>query len=79
MPRTYLKSIEHAAFPLRVEDQEAIGRIHRLRAAGLVEAGITPSTQSDRGYELAVVHRITLKGREELDRMRRGDVLGDLG
>jgi len=42
MPRDYLKTIEHAAFPLRVEDSYAIGCIHVLRAAALLEAGVTP-------------------------------------
>ena len=73
MPRDYLQQIEHAAFPLRVEEPSAIGCIHVLRAAGMVEAAITPSREPGKDYELAIVHRITVKGRDELERMRRGE------
>jgi len=73
MPRDYLKTIEHAAFPLRVEDSYAIGCIHVLRAAALLEAGVTPSAEPGKDFEMAIVHRITAKGRDELERMRTKD------
>lgn len=72
MPREYLKKIEHAAFPLRSEDEHEIECIYILRAAGMLEAAVTPGKGPDR-FELAVVYRITLKGRHELDRLRRGE------
>lgn len=65
MSRDYLQQIEHAAFPLQVEEPSAIGCIYVLRAAGMVEAAVTPSSEPGKGYELAVVHRITVKGRDE--------------
>ena len=71
MSRDYLHKIERAAFPLRVEDQCDIGCIHVLRAAGMLEAAVTPSSEAGKDFELAIVHRITTKGRDELERMRR--------
>lgn len=78
MPRDCLKKIEHAAFPLRVEEPYDIGCIHVLRAAGMVEAAVTPSSEPGKDFELAIVHRITGKGREELERMRRSGSGSDL-
>lgn len=67
MPMDYLRSIEHAAFPLRVEDQYAIRCIDVLRAAELVEATIA-SADSPGSYAFAIVERITPLGRAELGR-----------
>ena len=70
MPRDYLQKIEHAAFPLRVEDPSEVGCVQVLRVAGLVDAAVTPSDDAGKPFELAVVVRITVKGRDELERLR---------
>jgi len=57
LPRDYLDKIEHAAFPLRVEEPYDIGCIHVLRAAGLVEAAVTPSVEPGKDYELERMRR----------------------
>lgn len=64
--------VGRAAFPLRVEAQSASECIYGLRA-GMGEAAVTPSSEPGKNYDLVIVHRITPKGRDELERMRRGE------
>lgn len=76
MPMDYLRTIEHAQFPLRVESTDDINNIAVLKAAGLVDAEINgvpgDSTVTGEG-EFAVVHGITPLGRKALADLRGGD------
>jgi hypothetical protein len=69
MPIEYLLEIEHAPFPLRVKQPDAIRSIAVLKAVGLVEADIYPPLDLRArfgDYQLAVVSGITPQGRAEL-------------
>jgi hypothetical protein len=73
MPLDYLRKIQHAELPLRVEDPKEIDCVAVLLAAGMVAAFISkPSsrTQPDPPIELAIVEGITALGRAELARRR---------
>jgi hypothetical protein len=74
MPMDYLRKIEKADFPLRVEDSNDINNVAVLKAAGLVEAELeeVPSGDPAERCEVAVVRRITPLGRAMLERLDRG-------
>jgi hypothetical protein len=70
-PMAYLNRIEHASFPMRVEEPEEINCIEALKQAGFVDASISPALNwkdSSTPRELAVVRRITPFGRAALVR-----------
>lgn len=72
MPMDYLRRIEAATFPLRVEDSTDINNVAVLKAAGLVEAELEDAPSSDpASREVAVVQRITPLGRVTLERLNR--------
>jgi len=69
----YLRSIEGASFPLRVENHDEINCIEALKQAGFVDATISPALtwkDSTEPRELAIVRRITPLGRAQLKRQR---------
>ncbi|KQW54153.1 hypothetical protein ASC92_22755 [Variovorax sp. Root411] len=74
MPMDYLRKIEKADFPLRVEDAHDINNVMVLKAAGFVEADMEemPSSDPAERCEVAVVRRITPLGRAALERLDRG-------
>lgn len=63
MPMDYLRKIEHAEFPLPVEDFNDVNNVAVLKAAGLVEAELLEAVQGDPDTCCAVVLRITPEGR----------------
>jgi hypothetical protein len=74
MPLDCLRSLEHSAFPLRVEDPNAINSIAVLMAAGFVEATLSGAPACGDAQECsnqALVLRITELGRAALERNRR--------
>ena len=68
MPMDYLKRIEKADFPLRVEAAKDINNVAVLSAAGFVEAEILKPIPNDPGAtgEVAYVFAITPLGRQKL-------------
>lgn len=75
MPMDYLRTIENAQFPLRVESTHDINNVAVLKAAGLVDAEIsgTPADSPSPGEpEVAVVSGITPLGRKALADHREG-------
>jgi hypothetical protein len=66
----YLQSIEKAAFPVHVDDQSAVRHIQALRAAGFLDASVSPADPQG-GVRFAAVHGITAVGRIALTRDRR--------
>ncbi|WP_170168213.1 hypothetical protein [Pseudorhodoferax soli] len=64
-----MKSIANAAFPLHVDDQDAVRDIQALRAAGFIEASVSAPSAED-GNRSSVVHRIAPEGRAALARER---------
>lgn len=73
MSRDYLQQIEHAAFPLQVEEPSAIGCIYVLRAAGMVEAAVTPSGEPGKVTSWLSCTGSRSRGVTKLERMRRGE------
>ncbi|KQX31956.1 hypothetical protein ASD05_27880 [Variovorax sp. Root434] len=73
MPMDYLRKIEKADFPLRVEEANDINNVVVLKAAGFVEAEMenVPSSDPAERFEVAVVRRITPLGRAALERLNR--------
>ena len=70
MPRDYLKKIEHATFPLRVDDQYEVRCVYVLQAAELVEVDVVQAATKQAG-EVVMVRRITPMGKAEIDRIKR--------
>lgn len=67
----YLRKIEDAPFPLRVDNHDEINCIEALKQAGFVEAAISPAftwKDASEPQELAIVRRITPLGRAQLRR-----------
>lgn len=69
MPRDYLKKIEHAAFPMQVEDAYEIRCLYVLQAANLVDVDIVSTRAVGWATERATVRGITPMGRAELARI----------
>jgi len=63
MPMDFLRKIEHAEFPLAVEDFNDVNNVAVLKAAGQVEADLVQAVQGDPDTCCAIVLRITLDGR----------------
>ena len=70
MPRDYLQKIEHANFPLTVEDKYEVRCVYALQALELVEADVVQAA-SDQSVEVVIVRRITPLGKAELQRVKR--------
>ena len=72
MPMDYLRKIEKAEFPLRVDSFNDINNVLVLRAAGLVDADLLtpPSEDPEQRLEAAIVVRITPVGRVALERLK---------
>lgn len=73
MPLDYLRKIQHAEFPLRVDDHKEIDCVAVLLAAGLVAASISKPVSRpalDDLAEYAIVDGITVLGRVALSRKR---------
>ena len=72
MPMDYLRKIEKAEFPLRVEAFNDINNVLVLQAAGLIEVELP--TANGEGFaqspRVAVVLRITPVGRVTLERQK---------
>lgn len=64
MSLQYLRQLEHAAFPFRVSDPDAIRHIEELLQADLVEGGLGVSAANQQ--RIAIVRRITPLGRAQL-------------
>jgi len=70
-PLEYLSLIENSPFPIRVEGSAAITNIMVLKAAGLIDATITPAAPGHADtVRQALIIRITALGRDELDRQK---------
>jgi hypothetical protein len=70
MPMDFLRRIEHASFPLAIEDEADINCVAVLAAADLIEAHLPPvSPSTNRSHGVAIL-RITPLGRAELRRSR---------
>lgn len=69
MALDFLRSIERARLPMRVDDPEEIGCVHILRAAQLLEATVKESNVEGE-EDFVLVERITWQGRAELARRR---------
>lgn len=75
-PLAYLRKIEHASFPLRVEVRDELHCVEALKQAGFIDAAIRPPSASEtdsdtsESPELATIRRITPLGRAELARGR---------
>lgn len=67
MPMDFLARIEDASFPLAARTEADIHCVAVLHAAQLVEAVLPPS-KSEPGGRVAVILRITPRGRAELSR-----------
>ncbi|MBJ2158444.1 hypothetical protein [Variovorax sp. IB41] len=72
MPMDFLQRIEEASFPLAVRSEDDIRRAAVLAAAQLVEAVLPPSSSEGAEQRVAVILRITPRGRTELNRLRAG-------
>jgi hypothetical protein len=70
VPMDFLRRIEHASFPLAIEDEADINCIAVLAAAHLVEAHLPPVSSSTNHLHGATVLRITPFGRAELRRLQ---------
>lgn len=75
MPLNFLRKIQDAEFPLRVEEPGEVDCVAVLIAAELVEGVLSsPASRStpDGDPEVAIVERITPQGRAELARLGSG-------
>lgn len=75
MPLDYLRKIQDAKFPLKVEEPREVDCVAVLIAAKLVEGTISSPADrdaSDPDAEFAIVERITVLGRAELARKGGG-------
>ena len=74
MPMDFLKRIEDASFPLAVRSEGDIHCAAVLAAAQLVEVVLPPSGSEGTPRRVAVILRITPRGRAELNRSREEQV-----
>lgn len=74
MPMDFLRRIEHAEFPLAVEDFRDVNNAAVLKAAGLIEAELVEAVDGDPDTCCALVMRITPEGRAALAGTLKPDV-----
>ncbi|KQP18806.1 hypothetical protein [Pseudorhodoferax sp. Leaf267] len=71
----FLHQLEHAAFPLRVSDPQALRCIEELLAAQMIEGGLGTSAADQHSF--AIVRRITPRGRAHLSLTRHAALADD--
>ncbi len=69
MALDFLRSIEHVALPLRIDDADEIRCVRILRAARLIEAVVKEASGPGED-DFVLIEKITWQGRSELARWR---------